>query len=89
MGKSAKQIFAEARMPDWLNLGKYAKDTLRRWKNQQRYSTDISYLIYKGGQRAYLSATKDLATKEIVAFNVSRDLSMQTAYLGLEKNIET
>ena len=52
------------------------------------YSTDISYLIYKGGQRAYLSAAKDLATKEIVAFNVSRDLSMQTAYLGLEETLK-
>ena len=52
------------------------------------YSTDISYLIYKGGQRAYLSATKDLATKEIVAFNVSRDLSMQTAFIGLEETLK-
>ena len=52
------------------------------------YSTDISYLIYKGGQRAYLSATKDLATKEIVAFNISQNLSMQTAYLGLEKALK-
>ena len=52
------------------------------------YSTDISYLIYIGGKRAYLSATKDLATKEIVAFNVSRDLSMQTAYLGLEETLK-
>ena len=52
------------------------------------YSTDISYLIYNSGQRAYLSATKDLATKEIVAFNVSRDLSMQTAYLGLEETLK-
>ena len=52
------------------------------------YSTDISYLIYKGGQRAYLSATKDLATKEIVAFNVSRDLSMQTALIGLEETLK-
>lgn len=49
------------------------------------YSTDISYLIYKGGQRAYLSATKDLATKEIVAYNVSKNLSMQTAIVGLEQ----
>jgi Transposase and inactivated derivatives len=48
------------------------------------YSTDISYLLYQGGQRAYLSATKDLATKEIVAFNVSKNLSMQTAFIGLE-----
>ena len=52
------------------------------------YSTDISYLIYKGGQRVYLSATKDLATKEIVAFNVSKDLSMQTAFIGLEETLK-
>ena len=52
------------------------------------YSTDISYLIYNGGKRAYLSATKDLATKEIVAFNMCRDLSMQTAYLGLEETLK-
>ncbi len=29
------------------------------------YSTDISYLIYTGGRRAYLMATKDLATREL------------------------
>lgn len=44
------------------------------------YSTDISYLPYKGGQRAYLSATKDLATKEIVAFNVSNKLDFYATY---------
>ena len=49
------------------------------------YSTDISYLLYKDGQRAYLNATKDLATKEIVAFNISKNLSIQTAFIGLEK----
>lgn len=54
-------------------------------KPDKVYSTDISYLIYKGGQRAYLSATKDLATKEIVAYNVSKNLSMQTAIIGLEE----
>ncbi len=52
------------------------------------YSTDISYLPYKGGQRAYLSATKDLATKEIVAFNVCRNLSLETAFIGLEKRLK-
>ena len=52
------------------------------------YSTDISYLIYKGGKKAYLSATKDLATREIVAFNVSSDLSLQTAFSGLEKTLK-
>lgn len=44
------------------------------------YSADISYLIYRGGQRAYLSATKDLATKEIVDFNVSRSLDLNATY---------
>ena len=52
------------------------------------YSTDISYLIYKGGKKAYLSATKDLATREIVAFNVSSDLSLQTAFSDLEKTLK-
>lgn len=49
------------------------------------YSTDISYLPYKGGQRAYLSATKDLATKEIVAFNVSNKLDFYATYGEFEK----
>ena len=45
------------------------------------YSTDISYLFYnKGGKRAYLSATKDLATKEIVAFNISKELDLYSTY---------
>ncbi len=44
------------------------------------YSTDISYLIYKGNRRAYLSATKDLATKEIVAFNISNRLDFYATY---------
>lgn len=57
-------------------------------KPDKIYSTDISYLIYKGGKKAYLSATKDLATREIVAFNVSNDLSLQTAFSGLEKTLK-
>ena len=36
-GKSAKQIFEEAGIPDWLNRGKYAQRTLRRWVYQQRH----------------------------------------------------
>ena len=44
------------------------------------YSTDISYLFYNKGKRAYLSATKDLATKEIVAFNISKELDLNSTY---------
>lgn len=35
-GKTAKQIFSEARIPDWLNIGKYAKDYIKRWKKQKK-----------------------------------------------------
>lgn len=35
------------------------------------YSTDVTYLCLKNTQRYYLSAIKDLATSEIVAYSVS------------------
>lgn len=31
-GKSAKLIFAEARVPEWLNKENYAKKNLSRWQ---------------------------------------------------------
>ena len=37
LGKTAKQIFSEAGIPDWFNCGKYAKRCLDRWKYQQRH----------------------------------------------------
>lgn len=64
------------------------KQQFKATKPDRVYSTDISYLIYKGGKRAYLSATKDLATREIVAFNLNKDLSLQTAFNGLEKTLK-
>lgn len=36
LGKSSKQIFAEAGVPGWLNQGKYAKNNIFRWKMQQQ-----------------------------------------------------
>jgi len=56
-----------------------------RIKNPNRvYSTDISYLFYGQNKRAYLSATKDLPTGEIVTYNVSQNLGLSTAYEGLD-----
>lgn len=51
------------------------------------YSTDISYLPYgkNKDRRAYLSATKDLATKEIVDFTVSTNIGTDITIKGLEK----
>ena len=53
------------------------------------YSTDISYLIYKGGRRAYLTAAKDLATREIVYFNVSCGIDLDTTYGGFKSFLAT
>jgi putative transposase len=52
------------------------------------YSTDITYLFYGKGQKAYLSAVKDLATKEIVAYHLSRQIDMELVYSTLAKTID-
>lgn len=42
----------------------------------QVYSTDMTYLFYGAGEKAYLSATKDLATNEIISYNLMRTPSI-------------
>jgi len=49
------------------------------------FSTDITYLKYFEGKRAYLSTIKDLASKEIIAFYVSEKLEPKTATKLLEE----
>lgn len=46
-------------------------------------STDITYLNYSSGERAYLSAVKDLGTKEIVHYWVSRHIDLSLVTEGL------
>lgn len=46
--------------------------------------TDITYLYYNNGQRAYLSAVKDIASKEIVAYHLSRGLDMSIVFKTLD-----
>lgn len=53
-------------------------------KKDTVYSTDITYLDYGLGKRAYLSAVKDLATKEIVHYTVSASATLNIALRGLE-----
>ena len=52
------------------------------------YSTDITYLFYGKGKKAYLSAVKDLATKEIVGHYLSRNIDMELVFNTLAKTIE-
>jgi transposase InsO family protein len=47
--------------------------------------TDITYLTYKGGKRAYLSTIKDGETNEILAYEVSSSLRLELALNTLHK----
>lgn len=47
--------------------------------------TDITYLYYGLGQRAYLQVIKDVATREIVSFEVSNNLSMKFVLNSIDK----
>lgn len=51
--------------------------------------TDITYLFYGNGQKAYLSTIKDSSTNEILAYHVSDRITMELAtdtLLKLKKN---
>lgn len=48
------------------------------------YSTDITYLNYKDG-KAYLSAVKDLGTKEIVHYSLSKSLTLSLVTEGFDR----
>ena len=39
--------------------------------------TDITYLYYGNGRKAYLQAIKDITTKEIISFEISNNLTMK------------
>lgn len=52
---------------------------------QKVFLTDITYLFYRNGQKAYLSAVKDLASREIVAYHVSSSLSLQIVFNTLNE----
>lgn len=47
--------------------------------------TDITYLTYQGGKRAYLSTIKDAETNEILAYEVSNSLSLDIALNTVKK----
>lgn len=49
------------------------------------YSTDITYLNYNNGDKAYLSAVKDLATKEIVHYGISKNIDITLVTNGLHE----
>ncbi|MEC0302189.1 IS3 family transposase [Terribacillus saccharophilus] len=50
--------------------------------------TDITYVYYANGQKAYLSAIKDGATREALAYHLSSSLKMDIVYRTLDKLTE-
>jgi putative transposase len=48
------------------------------------YSTDITTVKY-GNKKAYVAAVKDLCTKEIVGFEVSRRIGLEVAHVAVDK----
>lgn len=53
------------------------------------FVTDITYLPSRSGKMAYLSAVKDVASREIVAYEVTTSLTMDIVYRTLQKLKET
>lgn len=50
--------------------------------------TDITYLAYGEGKWAYLSTVKDVATKEILAYNLSENIKLEIALTTIERLME-
>ncbi len=52
-------------------------------KAEKVYSTDITYLNYNSGDKAYLSAVKDLGSREIVQHSISKNIDVSLVINGL------
>lgn len=51
--------------------------------------TDISYLFFKNGQKAYLSTILDASTNEVLAYNVSKSLKIDIVTNTIDKLIQS
>lgn len=65
------------------------KQKFKTNKSGRIFSTDITYLHYNGENRAYLSAIKDLGTKEIVHHRVSKNMDISLVINGLSDFFKT
>lgn len=68
-----------------------APNLVKRDFDSEKYiilSTDITELRYASGQKAYLSAVKDLRTKEIVTYKLGRHPSLELAICDLPERLK-
>ncbi len=68
-----------------LTVPNYLSRAFQQEEPGKVFLTDITYLQYRGGKTAYLSCIKDVATREIVAYELSTSLKMRIVYRTLEK----
>ncbi|WOO88879.1 DDE-type integrase/transposase/recombinase [Mollicutes bacterium LVI A0078] len=61
------------------------KQQLKSDTPYEKLSTDITYLYYSKVQKAYLSAVKDLATGEIVSYEVLPQMGIELSLNVIEK----
>jgi putative transposase len=61
------------------------KRNFNQGEPQKVLLTDITYLFYGNGQKAYLSCVKDAATREILAYHLSQSLQMELVHRTLDK----
>ena len=50
--------------------------------------TDISYLFFKNGQKAYLSTILDASTNEVLSYNISKSLKIDIVTTTIDKLIK-
>jgi transposase InsO family protein len=67
---------------------KLLKRNFDQGEPQKVFLTDITYLFYGNGKKAYLSCVKDGATREILAYHLSESLHMELVYRTLDKLAE-
>ncbi len=72
-GKTCREIFANAGIPAWLNVSDYARDNIKRWRNQFN-SKDTP----KRGRPKLLDEDKPISEMSL------DELRKQVAYLRLE-----
>lgn len=86
--KNKYNIFAKKQLENRVTPNVLQRDFNQKIPDKV-YSTDISYLFYDKNQKAYLSATKDLATKEIISYSVNRGLEIEIGYSSIEARLKT
>lgn len=65
-------------------FGNILNRKFKQLEPRRSFCSDITYLYYGCGQKAYLQAIKDIATKEIVSWELSNNLALNFVLKSIE-----